>query len=132
VLNSATLAAFGRYSYALYLIHIVVRNVFHGQLTELGGKLPTVLGSQLPAQVGVLLAGIGISYALAFASWHLFEKHFLALKRFFNYERRGSAGPLPSDAAVSIAAGADLGSLSSGLAPRIPAVGLIEEGRTGR
>jgi len=132
VLNSTTLAAFGRYSYALYLIHIVVRNVFHGQLTELGGKLPSVLGSQLPAQVGVLLAGIGISYALAFASWHLFEKHFLALKRFFNYERRGAAGPLPSDTPVSIAAGADLGSLSSGIAPRIPAVGLIEEGRTGR
>jgi peptidoglycan/LPS O-acetylase OafA/YrhL len=132
VLSSATLAAFGRYSYALYLIHIVVRNVFHGQLTQLGGKLPTVLGSQLPAQVGVLLAGIGISYALAFASWHLFEKHFLALKRFFNYERRATAGPLPSDAPVSIAAGADLGRLSSGLGPRIPAVELVEEGRTGR
>ncbi len=128
VLSSATLAAFGRYSYALYLIHIVVRNVFHGQLTQLDGKLPTVLGSQLPAQVGVLLAGIGISYALAFASWHLFEKHFLALKRFFNYERRGVAGPLPSDAPVSIASGADLG----GLSPRIPAVGLIEEGRSAR
>ena len=132
VLSSATLAAFGRYSYALYLIHIVVRNVFHGQLTQLGGKLPTVLGSQLPAQIGVLLAGIGISYALAFASWHLFEKHFLALKRFFNYERRGAAGPSASDAPVAIAAGADLAGLSSSVAPRIPAVGLIEEGRTVR
>ncbi len=132
VLSSATLAAFGRYSYALYLLHILVRNVFHGQLTQSGGKLPTVLGSQLPAQAGVLLAGVGISYALAFASWHLFEKHFLALKRFFNYERRRATGPLPSGAPVSIAAGADLGSLSSGIAPRIPAVGLIEEGRTGR
>lgn len=132
MLTSATLAAFGRYSYALYLIHILVRNVFHGQLAQLGGKLPTVLGSQLPAQIGVLLAGIGISYALAFTSWHLFEKHFLALKRFFNYERRGTAGQVPADAPVSIAAGASLGSLSSGLAPRTPAVGLVEEGRTGR
>ena len=132
VLSSATLAAFGRYSYALYMIHIVVRNVFHGQLTQLEGKLPTVLGSQLPAQVGVLLAGIGISYALAFASWHLFEKHFLALKRFFNYERPGAKRPSASDAPVSIATGADLGSLSSGIAPGIQAVGLIEEGRSGR
>lgn len=132
VLNSASLAAFGRYSYALYMIHILVRNVFHGQLAALGGKLPTVLGSQLPAQVGVLVAGIGVSYALALASWHLFEKHFLAMKRFFDYERRGAPSSLPSDVPVSIAAGADLGSLSSGLAPGLPAVGLIEEGRTGR
>jgi peptidoglycan/LPS O-acetylase OafA/YrhL len=132
VLSSATLAAFGRYSYALYLIHILVRNVFHGQLMQAGGRLPTVLGSQLPAQVGVLLAGVGISYVLAFASWHLFEKHFLALKRFFNYERRKVAAPLPSDAPVSIAPGVDLGGLGPGIAPRIPAVGLIEEGRAGR
>jgi peptidoglycan/LPS O-acetylase OafA/YrhL len=129
LLNSATLAAFGRYSYALYLVHILVRNVFHGQLAQVEGKLPTLLGSQLPAQVGVLLAGIGISYALAFTSWHLFEKHFLALKRFFNYERRAAAAPLAPGAPVSIAAGADLGGLSSGLAPRLPAVGLVEEGR---
>ena len=132
VLRSATLAAFGRYSYALYLVHIIVRNVFHGQLMQLGGKLPTVLGSQLPAQVGVLLAGIGISYALALASWHFFEKHFLALKRFFNYERPGAAAPLRLETPVSIAAGADLGSLSSGVAPPIPAVGLIEERPVGR
>jgi peptidoglycan/LPS O-acetylase OafA/YrhL len=132
VLSSATLAAFGRYSYALYLIHILVRNVFHGQLMQAGGRLPTVLGSQLPAQVGVLLAGVGISYVLAFASWHLFEKHFLALKRFFNYERRKVAAPLPSYAPVSIAPGVDLGGLGPGIAPRIPAVGLIEEGRAGR
>ena len=132
VLSSATLGAFGRYSYALYLIHIIVRNAFHGQLTQMGGRLPTVLGSQVPAQVGVLLAGIGLSYALAFTSWHLFEKHFLALKRFFNYDRRGASAPLPSDPPVSIAPGADLGILSSGIAPRIPAVGLVEEGRAGR
>lgn len=86
LLTSATLVSFGKYSYALYLLHIPLRNLLR---TRFGGApLPQLFGSQIPMQVAILLGAIGVSYVIAFASWHLFEKHFLSLKRFFEYRHR--------------------------------------------
>ena len=88
VLTSRVLMAFGKYSYALYLVHILVRDVVQNQIMVGRGGFPLILGSQLPAQLALVAFGIGVSYAIAFASWHLFEKRILALKRFFPYECR--------------------------------------------
>ena len=88
VLTSRVLVAFGKYSYALYLLHILVRDILQNQILANRGGFPVIAGSQIPAQLVVVAFGIGVSYAVAFASWHLFEKRILALKRFFPYERQ--------------------------------------------
>ena len=133
VLTSRLLVAFGKYSYALYLLHILVRDILQTQIMGDRGGFPVIAGSQIPAQLAVIALGIGGSYAVAFASWHLFEKRILALKRFFPYERKTAARPQPAaEPAVSIAPGADLGTLSAGATPRITSAALIEEGSTGQ
>jgi len=53
------------------------------------------MGSHLPAQAVLILAAISVSYVVAFLSWHCYEKHFLSLKRFFEYGRPGAA-PVPA------------------------------------
>ena len=131
VLTSRVLVAFGKYSYALYLLHILVRDILQPQIMANRGGFPVIAGSQIPAQLAVVAFGIGVSYAVAFASWHLFEKRILALKRFFPYERKTAARPQPAgEPAVSIAPGADLGTLSAGPPPRVASPALIEEGST--
>lgn len=132
VLTSPVLVAFGKYSYALYLLHILVRDILQNQILANRGGFPVIAGSQIPAQLLVLALGIGLSYAVAFASWHLFEKRILALKRFFPYERKTAARPQPAPEPVSIAPGVDLGTLSAGTQPRVTPAALIEEGSTGR
>ena len=130
VLTSRVLMAFGKYSYALYLIHILVRDIVQNQIMVDRGGFPVILGSQLPAQLALVAFGVGVSYAIAFASWHLFEKRVLALKRFFPYE----SGPRPrkAEAPVAIAPGAGLGSLGSGTAPQVAPPALVEEAGAGR
>ncbi|MBD0320316.1 MAG: hypothetical protein ICV87_08280, partial [Gemmatimonadetes bacterium] len=82
-LCSAPLVALGRYSYAIYLFHVPLRNLVRDNLLVRWGGLPAVFGSQLPAQAGLYVLAFAITYAAAFVSWHAFEKHFIHLKRFF-------------------------------------------------
>lgn len=88
------LVKLGKYSYALYLLHIPLRNLLRSRYFAEG--LPTVWGSQVPAQLLLLVACIGLTYLVALASWHLFEKHFLRLKERFEYRSPGERGPEPA------------------------------------
>jgi peptidoglycan/LPS O-acetylase OafA/YrhL len=72
-----------------------VRDILHNRILAARGAFPVIAGSQIPAQLGVVAVGVGVSYAAAFVSWHLFEKRVLALKRFFPYERQGPMPPQP-------------------------------------
>jgi peptidoglycan/LPS O-acetylase OafA/YrhL len=61
--------------------------VFHGLLHKLLGE-PWLIGrfGQHPPARAIFIYGpvlLGISYLLAFCSYHLLEKHFLRLKRRF-------------------------------------------------
>jgi peptidoglycan/LPS O-acetylase OafA/YrhL len=132
VLTSRVLMAFGKYSYALYLIHILVRDILQNEILAVRGGFPVVLGSQLPAQLVLVAGGVAVSYGIAFVSWHLFEKRVLALKRFFPYEGKGGKRVRSPELPVAIAPGADLGTLSSATAPRAASAGLIEEPSAGR
>lgn len=57
-------------------------------------------GSYLPAQLAFHAVSTGATLALAWASWHLLEKRFLALRRFVGGEA------IPARAAAHAPAGA--------------------------
>jgi len=97
MLTAKPMMAIGRYSYALYLLHVPLRDVVRDRLAG-GSGLPLVAGSHIPAQLALLVVAIGISYVVAFLSWHCYEKHFLSLKRFFEYDRRGATAAQPAPA----------------------------------
>ncbi len=75
----------GLRSYALYVVHpmalIAVR-----RFAQVNG-LPRVLGSGMVSQVVFWMLCLGLSLAVAEASWHLLEKRCLSLKRYFPYPR---------------------------------------------
>jgi peptidoglycan/LPS O-acetylase OafA/YrhL len=92
VATSPILRFFGRYSYALYVFHhplLWFRPVFSLAF------VPTIFGSQLPAYLLWLAISIGVTVAVALVSWHLLEKPFLEMKRFFPYHA-AEAPPLTS------------------------------------
>lgn len=74
------LRALGKYSYAMY--------VFHKPLHDYVGKPLVVvlnLNTTQSVTMNLLYIAVGViaTFTMAFISWHLFEKHFLKLKRFF-------------------------------------------------
>jgi peptidoglycan/LPS O-acetylase OafA/YrhL len=80
VVESPLLRWFGKYSYCLYVVNQPAMVIFAKLgLTVIG--LQALLHSRALALLGVNLAGIAACALVAFASWHLFEKHWLALKR---------------------------------------------------
>jgi len=84
LVNSAVLRSFGKYSFALYLFHGHLNQVLYRLGFDLeGGNAKLVAGSILPWQLLYIGVAIGISYVLAYLSWHLYEKHFLRLKVLF-------------------------------------------------
>jgi peptidoglycan/LPS O-acetylase OafA/YrhL len=85
-LRSGFLRFFGRYSYAIYIVHTAVLAALDRYRPFSG--LPTLGGFALPAQTAWFLAYAGASTGLAFLSWHVVEKHFLRLKRLFPYRPR--------------------------------------------
>jgi len=85
VLGARWLRALGKYSYAMYVFHVPIWA--HVQpLVFPGNRVPALWGSHIAASLGLaVLCGL-LAYGAAFASWHLYEKHFLELKRCFAYE----------------------------------------------
>jgi peptidoglycan/LPS O-acetylase OafA/YrhL len=75
---------FGKYSYGLYVVHPNVMEYLMGVLPGTG--LARWLGAGVFA-----VASLGLSVALAWLSWHLYEKHFLKLKALFETSGPGAA-----------------------------------------
>jgi peptidoglycan/LPS O-acetylase OafA/YrhL len=118
-LGARWLRALGKYSYAMYVFHVPIWA--HVQpLVFPGNRVPTVWGSHIVASLGLAaLCGL-LAFAAAFASWHVYEKQFLTLKRYFAYERPGRdarRAPAPAGepaAARTGAARAALGAYAMG------------------
>jgi peptidoglycan/LPS O-acetylase OafA/YrhL len=83
VTSVAPLAFLGQYSYALYLLNRPVLSLVRDKMFA-SVSHHTVMGSQLPVTLAFQAVVIACSLAAALASWHLFEKRFLALKRYFS------------------------------------------------
>ena len=107
LLLNPVLLSLGKYSYGIYVLHVffipLFKNLFHWQ------ALTALTGSYLQAIVINALLSVALSWLVAVISYHAFEKHFLRLKRYFEY---GSV------AAPSVAKGdKGLMSMPLGIAP---------------
>jgi peptidoglycan/LPS O-acetylase OafA/YrhL len=82
----------GKYSYGIYVFHLIlfsyleepIRHAIHMHVTQRKGAV-------------VVLAGLLIfliSIAVAYLSYHLYEKRFLSLKRFFDYRHHSNTASL--------------------------------------
>jgi len=92
---------FGKYSYGLYVVHPQIMH-WTMQLARDHDAIRTVGGSYLPFLFGFTMVTGGLSVAVAWLSWHLYEKQFLKLKRFVPYgrPRRAIVGPAPAAIAL--------------------------------
>jgi peptidoglycan/LPS O-acetylase OafA/YrhL len=86
IMGSSTLRTIGKYSYGLYVFHDPLRPVW-GWLIPPPTLARTLHSPALALVVYFVLATAG-SLAVAWASYHLFEKRFLALKRYFESDPR--------------------------------------------
>jgi peptidoglycan/LPS O-acetylase OafA/YrhL len=97
------LRSVGRYSYAMYVFHLLViyclsllaRFVIVPRMLRIPGinEVPV-----LAITLSAMLICVGLSYLLAFASWHLYERPFLSLKKYFPYQVKA---PVFSETTVS-------------------------------
>lgn len=79
--NCRTLQFFGKYSYAMYVFQLPLIAGLAWLVTAPG--LAQSLGSPWLGQGAYCGLLFGLTTLLALASWHVFEKHFLALKHRF-------------------------------------------------
>lgn len=88
----------GRHSYGIYVFHRPPFLVAERLLPT--SALPTMLGYRYPA-LALYVTGLTLaSSALAWVSWHAYEKHFLRLEERFPTDP-GAAGP-PAPAADAL------------------------------
>jgi peptidoglycan/LPS O-acetylase OafA/YrhL len=73
---------FGKYSYGLYVYHYTLDAIFTQHLRA--AILRHTHSKAISVVAGALLVA-GMSVLAALLSYHLYEKHFLKLKRFFSY-----------------------------------------------
>jgi peptidoglycan/LPS O-acetylase OafA/YrhL len=104
------LRALGLYSYAIYILHPLVVTLARAALNALGVGMPSSPWLALPARLLAAAFVLAVTAGLGYLSYHLFEKHFLSLKRFFPPARRPvttpqkPARPAPVEAPAQAAA----------------------------
>ena len=90
ILESRVLRILGKYSYALYLLHVLGGEIghafFHPDRWVAGG------GSFFVAQLAYWAVAIACSMVLALASWYGIEAPFHRLRRFFPYRAAATGG----------------------------------------
>ena len=79
------LRSLGKYSYGIYVFHPPVIQAFRALFKN--PNTASAIGGMYSAPILALKWALifGASYALAYVSWHLYEKHFLVMKRHFEY-----------------------------------------------
>ena len=79
-LHSRTMIFFGKYSYGLYVFNSVLGLFFEKMRDRF---ISRHVHSYMLSMVIYIIAAGSITVAAAYLSWHVYEKHFLKLKRFF-------------------------------------------------
>lgn len=85
VFSLRTLRWFGKYSYGLYVLHLIFLP-FLSRVSR--DALFSVFHSKAIAVAGTALFVLALSSLAAWLSFQLYEKHFLRLKRYFDYVPR--------------------------------------------
>jgi peptidoglycan/LPS O-acetylase OafA/YrhL len=88
--TSSGLRMLGRYSYAIYVFHLLFAFELAG-LAARHGWARTVFGSQIPFNAMFSATCTAAVIVLGWLSWHLFEKQVLKLKRYVPYGRSPAA-----------------------------------------
>jgi peptidoglycan/LPS O-acetylase OafA/YrhL len=81
--GNAVLTQWGKYSYSAYLFHVPIAVILLDEFSHAFLK-----GWQ--AYTGYILLTYGLTFLLALATWYLIEKHFLDLKKHFDYRPRST------------------------------------------
>jgi len=82
IFNQPHLRWLGKYSYALYVIHVPVVNLLLRH-TDLAQSVPDVFGSYVPRAIVTAAVAAAITFVLALASWRFVESPFLRLRSRF-------------------------------------------------
>lgn len=88
-LAGRSLRALGKYSYGIYVLHFPLQRVLLGWY---GTRPSEPSSAALLDAFAFLLIGLSGSVLLGWVSYHVIERPFLRLKRFFAYSRDGSLG----------------------------------------
>jgi peptidoglycan/LPS O-acetylase OafA/YrhL len=82
--TSRVIRSFGKYSYGLYVYHGLLRPLIldYLPLSESAAVVPFLLSA-----LWRLMIATAVCYAVSWVSWHVYEKQFLKLKRYFSYRR---------------------------------------------
>ncbi len=87
-MNGRFMSTFGKFSYALYLFHLPIRAVLREVVPFFAkNEMPVFLGTRIPIQLAFYIVSTIACLLAAWVSWHLYEKQFLKLKRFFPYNK---------------------------------------------
>jgi peptidoglycan/LPS O-acetylase OafA/YrhL len=79
ILSNGVLRWFGRYSYGLYVWHVIINVLLFYT------PVKASLGIDEPAEnIAYLFFGLGVVLIVAYASYNLFEKRLLRLKKYFH------------------------------------------------
>ena len=86
ILSSKVMRAVGRYSYTMYLFHFAIILALASNVIG-PPRLESITGSFLLAEAAWTTLVATTTFAAAFVSFHVYEKHFLKLKRHFPMPR---------------------------------------------
>jgi peptidoglycan/LPS O-acetylase OafA/YrhL len=100
-MSNRALTTLGKYSYGLYVWDSIVQGWLHPWLSR--EALAPFVGNKYLLMASCMCIQFVTTFLAALLSWHLFEKHFLKLKRFFRYgeDRAASETIAPATAAES-------------------------------
>jgi peptidoglycan/LPS O-acetylase OafA/YrhL len=96
VFSWGVLRWFGKYSYGAYVLHVLLQPFLRAWMPP--ERIAAATGSETLAVLGHAALGIGSTMFFAVLSWHAYEKHFLKLKRYFEYEEGSKHLALEPDA----------------------------------
>jgi peptidoglycan/LPS O-acetylase OafA/YrhL len=91
--TNSVMTGFGKISYGLYVYHYIL--IPQIDFVFPIGKLVIWLNSPVLGIIAHTILVIGGTFLIAYCSWHLYEKQFLKLKKYFEYRAKAAQKKVP-------------------------------------